>query len=817
MEMLLQDLRYGLRTLWRNPGFTAVAVIVLALGISVNSAIFSVVNGVLLKPLNIKDPQRLVFLYENRTQFKDSNSTVAPSNFIAWRERSHLFEGMAAFAGQNLNFTGSGLPEQLSGATVSANFFSLLSIKPSLGRDFLPGEDEAGNSMVVILSHGLWQRDFNSDPNVIDRQITLNGNAYKIIGVMPQGFDFPANAEFWTPLVISDGTVGGMGGRIFNVMARLKTEATIGQATAEMNSIAEGLAAENPGFNAGWGVGITPIHESVVKNVRWTLLVLWGAVGFVLLIACANVANLLLTRASARRREIAIRVAMGASRLRIIRQLLTESVLLALIGGALGLLLAVWGVDALVALGPNSIPRVNEIGIDRWVLGYTLAISLLTGVLFGLVPALEVSKPNLNELLKEGVRSSPASFGRDPVRSLLVVAEVALSLVLLICSGLMIRSFIHLQNVNPGFEPRNVVTMQLNLPETKYGDNQQVTTFYDQVFERIRRLPGVVHTGATHALPWSGNNSARYFYAEGQPLPPPGREDDYNINYRVVSPDYFDAMGIAILKGRDFVNADRLESDPVVVVNQMLAKRLWLDDDPLGKRIRQYRSDREDAWFRVVGVVGDVRHYWLGDNTQPEIYFSYTQVPLLQSSTIERHRRFMQIVIRTSSDPLSIVEGVRKEVAELDSELPLYNIRTMEERLGFSLMAPRFNTTLMGIFAVVALLLAAVGLYGVMSYAVVQRTHEIGIRMALGASRRDVLVFILRQGMTLVLVGVSVGLIAASLLTYMISTLLYEVSPTDPATFIGVSLLLIVVAFFACYIPARRATRVEPLVALRYE
>jgi putative ABC transport system permease protein len=817
MEMLLQDLRYGLRTLWRNPGFTAVAVIVLALGIGVNSAIFSVVNGVLLKPLNIKDPERLVFLSENRTQVKDSSSTVAPSNFVAWRERSHLFEGMAAFAGQNLNFTGAGLPEQLSGTTVSTNFFSLLPAKPFLGRDFQPGEDRPDQSPVVILGYNLWQRRFNSDPRVIDRKITLNRNAYKIIGVMPQGFDFPTNAELWTPLVITDEGVGGMGGRILSVMARLKPDVSVKQAAAGMNSLADALAAENPGFNAGWGVAITPIHEAVVRNVRWTLLVLWGAVGFVLLIACANVANLLLTRASVRRREIAIRVAMGASRSRIIRQLLTESVLLALIGGALGLLLALWGVDALVALGPNSIPRVDEIGIDRWVLGYTLVISLLTGLLFGLVPALQVSKPNLNELLKEGVRSSAASFGRDPVRSLLVVAEVALSLVLLISAGLMIRSFVHLQNVNPGFDPKNVVTMQVNLPEAKYGDDQQVTTFYRQAFERIKALPGVLHVGATHALPWSGNSSMRYFYAEGQPLPPPGQEDNYNLNYRVVSPGYFDAMGIPILKGRDFSDDDHLQSDAVAVVNQMLAARLWPNDDPLGKRIRQYRTGREDAWFRVVGVVGNVRHYWLGDITQPEIYFSYTQVPLLQSTTIERHRRFMQIAVRTSSDPLSIVAGVRREVANIDSELPLYNIKTMEERLGFSLMAPRFNTTLMGIFAVVALILAAVGLYGVMSYAVVQRTHEIGIRMALGASRRDVLTFILRQGMTLVLVGVVVGLVAASLLTYMISTLLYEVSPTDPATFIGVSLLLIVVAFFACYIPALRATRLEPLVALRYE
>ncbi|HKR00254.1 MAG TPA: ABC transporter permease [Pyrinomonadaceae bacterium] len=817
MGTLLQDLRYGLRTLWRSPGFTLVAVTVLALGISVNSAIFSVVNGVLLKPLNAHNPERLVFVFENRTQVKDSTSTAAPVNFVAWRERSKSFEAMAAYGGQNLNLTGSGFPEQLSGAVVSANLFSLLPIKPALGRDFLPSEDQPESERVIILGHGLWQRRFNSDPRVIDQKITLNENAYKIIGVMPPGFDFPTNAEFWTPLVISDGAVGGMGGRILSVIARLKPGVTVEQAEAEMNSIAESLAAENPEFNAGWGVTIVQIHALVVRSVRWPLLVLWGVVCLVLLIACANVANLLLTRASHRRREIAIRVAVGASRRRIVRQLLTESVLLALIGGALGLLLAVWGVDALIALGPNSLPRIDEIKIDRWVLGYTLAISLLTGVLFGLVPALQISKPNLNELLKEGIRSSPSSFGRDPVRSLLVVAEVAISLVLLICAGLMIRSFTHLQGVNPGFDPRHVVTMQVNLPETKYGEDRQVVDFYRQAFARIRTVPGVAHVGATHSLPWSGNSSMRYFYAEGQPLPETGREDSYNTNYRVITPDYFDAMGIPVLKGRDFTEGDTLQSPAVVIVNEMLAARLWPNEDALGKRIRQYRPGQEQAWFSVVGVVGNVRHYWLGDVSQPEIYIPYTQVPLLSSTTIERHRRFMQIAIRTKGDPLAVVGDVRREVAGVDPELPLYNVRTMEERLGVSLMAPRFNTLLMGIFAAVALILAVVGLYGVMSYAVVQRTHEIGIRMALGASRADVLRFILRQGMALVLAGVAVGLVAASLLTRALSTLLYEVSPTDPTTFIGISLILIVVAFFACYIPARRATRVEPLVALRHE
>jgi putative ABC transport system permease protein len=813
METLVQDLRYGWRTLWKNPGITSVAVIALALGIGANSAIFSVVNAILLKPLNVPHPERIVVLTE--TRFGEGWSNAAPANFVAWRERNQVFENIAAYASQSYNLLGGDVPEQVSGARISASLFPMLFVKPALGRTFTPEEDQPGRERVVMLSHNLWQRRFNANPNVVNQTINLSGNSYTIVGVMPADFGFPnADTELWTPVAINDGTVDGMGGRIINVLARLKQGVTLGEARAEMNAIAQSLAQERPEFNAGWGISITPLQELVVGDVKRSLLVLLGAVSFVLLIACANVANLLLARAARRQREIAIRIALGASRLRLVRMLLTESMLLAMLGGALGLLLAVWGVDGLLALAPGNLPRVEEIGMDRWVFGYTMAVSLLTGIIFGLAPALQASKPNLNELLKEGIRSSPAGFGRDRLRSLLVVAEVALSLVLLIGAGLMMRSFARLQNVKPGFDPRNVVAMRVSLPDEKYAEDQSVVNFYEQAFARLKQLPGVKQAGAIHVLPWSGDNSGRYFHPEGQPMPQAGEEPTYN--YRIITPGYFETMSIPLMKGRDFTFQDTAQAPGAVIVNEAMAHLFWPNQEAIGKRLK-HRGRDEDPWLTVVGVVGNVRHGWLGDMTQPEIYLTYSQVPLLESRTIERHRRAMQIVIRTESDPMSIVPAARREVAALDAELPLFNIKTMDERLGYSLVRPRFNTLLMGIFAAVALVLAAVGLYGVMSYTVAQRTHEIGIRIALGARRQDVLMLVLRQGLMLILTGVVIGLIAALALTRFMSGLLYDLSARDPYTFVAISLLLVAIALLACYIPARRATRVEPTVALRYE
>ncbi len=813
METLLQDLRFGWRTLWKHPAITAVAVIALALGIGANSAIFSVVNAILLKPLNVPHPERVVVVTESKGG--EVWATVAPANFIAWRERNQVFEDIVAFSGYSYNLLGGEAPEQLSALRVSAGLFPMLSIEPQLGRNFLPEEDQPGRERVVILSHKLWQRLFNSNPNIINQPLNLSGNSYAIVGVMPAGFEFPnADTELWTPVAINDGTVDGMGGRIINVLARLRPQVTLAQARAEMEAVAQSLAAERPDFNAGWGVQITPLQELVVADVRRSLLVLLGAVTFVLLIACANVANLLLARAARRQREIAIRIALGASRLRLVRMLLTESMLLALLGGALGLLLAVWGVDALLALAPGNLPRVEEIGMDRWVFGYTLAVSLLTGIVFGLAPALQASKPNLNELLKEGIRSSPAGFARDRVRSLIVIAEVALSLVLLIGAGLLMRSFVRLQNVDPGFDPRNLVAMRVSLPDEKYDGDEKVLGFYQHAFARIRQLPGVKQAGAIHVLPWSGDNSGRYFHPEGRPMPKAGEEPTYN--YRIITPNYFETMSIRLLRGRDFTDDDTAQAVGVVIINEAMAQLFWPNEEAVGKRVK-HRGREEDPWMTVVGVVGNVRHHWIGDLTQPEIYFTYAQAPLLDSRTIERHRRSMQIVVRTISDPLSIVPAVRREVASVDAGLPLFNIKTLDERLVYSLVRPRFNTLLMGIFALVALVLAAVGIYGVMSYMVAQRTHEIGIRIALGARPTDVLMLVLKQGLRLILAGVAIGLIAALALTRFMSKLLYDVSATDPLTFVAISLLLVAIALLACYIPARRATRVEPTVALRYE
>ncbi len=813
MEKLMQDLRFGWRTLWKHPGIMAVAVIALALGIGANSAIFSVVNAILLRPLNVPQPERMVAVTENRGG--EIWSTVAPANFVSWRERNQVFAEMAAFAGYSYNLLGGEAPEQLQAMRVSASLFPMLSISPALGRNFLPEEDQPGKERVVIISHNLWQKHFGSQPNIINQTINLGGNSYTVVGVMAEGFEFPnPDTELWTPIAINDGTVDGMGGRIINVLARLKPNVTLGEARREMNALAQKLAEERPDFNAGWGVSITPLQELVVGDVRRSLLVLLGAVSFVLLIACANVANLLLARAARRQREIAIRIALGASRLRLVRMLLTESMLLAMVGGALGLLLAVWGVDGLLALAPGNLPRAGEISMDRWVFVYTLAVSLLTGFIFGLAPALQASKPNLNELLKEGIRSSPAGFGRDRLRSLLVVAEVALSLVLLIGAGLLMRSFVRLQNVDPGFDPRNVIAMRVSLPDEKYAEDEKVVGFYREAFARIKRLPEVRQAGAIHVLPWSGDNSGRYFHPEGRPMPKAGEEPTYN--YRVVTPGYFETMSIRLLRGRDFAVEDTAQAPGVVILNEAMARLFWPNEEALGKRVK-HRGREEDPWFTVIGVVGNVRHHWLGDATQPEIYFTYAQVPILGSRTIERHRRSMQIVVRTDSDPLTIVPAMRREVASIDAELPLYNIKTMDERLGYSLVRPRFNTLLMSIFAAVALILAAAGLYGVMSYMVAQRTHEIGIRIALGARQKDVLMLILKQGFKLILAGIIIGLVAALMLTRFMSGLLYDVSVRDPYIFAGISFVLAAIALLACYIPARRATRVEPTVALRYE
>jgi putative ABC transport system permease protein len=818
METLFQDLRYAFRILLKRPGFTAVAVLALALGIGANSAIFSVVNGVVLRPLPYKDPDRLMMVWSRRPLLQalagSQEFPVSAADFTDWRDQNQVFEQIAAFHSQPFNITGAGEPEFLGGVRSSANLVSLLGVEAKLGRTFLAEEDQPGAGHVVIISHGLWERRFGSDPNIIGQKLTLNDEPYTVVGVMPRGFQFPRKgempagyqfprqADLYTPLAWTPNQISNRGRNFLAVIARLKPGVTIAQASADMDGIAERLKEQYPQFNRNKEVFIVPLHQQVVGKVRTALLVLLGAVGFVLLIACANVANLLLARAASRQKEIAIRTALGASRSRVIRQLLTESVLLALTGGTLGLLLSMWGVDLLMAISPANLPRVDTISVDVRVFAFTLAVSLLTGIIFGLVPAIQASKPDVNEALKEGGRAS--SVGHNRFRSVLVVSEVALSLVLLIGAGLMIRSFVHLLNSSPGLKPENVLTLDVGLPRTKYTGPQQAA-FFQQVIERLKSLPGVQSAGAVYPLPLSGAEEGMGFGIEGRAALAPG--EVYNAGPRWVSPDYFNVMGIPLLRGRELTERDGSDSPRVVVINEAMAARYFPDEEPIGKRVAFDQVNNAPNWREIVGVVGDVKHSALDSDPKPEMYFPFTQFPSF----------FMTLVVRTSGDPLNLVAAARSEVLAVKNDQPISNVHTMEELLSNSVAQRRFNMLLLSIFAGVALLLAAVGIYGVMSYSVAQRTHELGVRMALGAQTSHVLALVVKQGMTLALAGVGIGLAAAFALTRILASLLYGVSATDPLTFSVIALMLASVALLACYLPARRATKVDPMVALRYE
>jgi putative ABC transport system permease protein len=810
MGTIWQDIRYGFRMLWKTPGFTVVAIIAIAIGIGANSAIFSVVNAVLLRPLPYKEPERLVMMWETHPQ--TGRMGVAGENFREWKKQTQTLEDITLFTDADFNLTKDGQPERVQGTAATANFFSLVKAEAALGRAFLPDEDQPEAARVVVLSHPLWQRRYGADRGIVGKTVTINGEAATVIGVMPE--NFPSATQLWVPFVITPNQPI-TGGRSFKALARLKSGTTVQQAQAEIDTIARRLETERPDFNTSWGVQLVPLHEQVVQSVRPVLFLLLGTVGFVLLIACANVANLLLARASGRQREIAIRTAIGASRKRIIRQLLTESMLLALLGGVLGLLLAFWGVDLLLAISPGNIPRTDEIGIDTTVLGFTVLITLLTGIIFGLAPALQHSQPDLNESLKEGKKTSNAGFGRHRLRSAFVVAEVALALVLLIGAGLMVRSFWRLTRIDPGFNPQNVLTVQVPLSEAKYKDDQQAAAFHAQALERLRSLPGVEAVGTTHTLPLSGSDSNRPFIVKDVAPPEPGKE--VGASYRVISSGYFRALGIPLVQGRDFNEQDTEKTTGVVMINQALARRHFASGDALGKQIRQGAVNSESPWLTIVGVVGDVRHAGLDAEPRPEMYFAYSQVPIQGSTSISRNSRRISFVIRTASDPAGLVSAVRREILSLDKEQPIAGVSTMEEYVSRWLAPQRFNMTLIAIFAVIALLLASLGVYGVIAYGVAQRTHEIGIRMALGAQAADVLRLIVGQGMALALIGVGIGLIAALVLTRFLASLLYGVSATDPLTFATVSLVLTFVALLACYIPARRATKVDPGVALRYE
>ncbi len=804
---LQQDLRYGLRTLAKNPAFTSIAIIALALGIGANSAIFSVVDAVLMRPLPFKKPAQLVMLWENATHLGFPKNTPSPANFLDWQNQASAFTGMAAMVERSFNLTGVGEPERLDGRRVSANLFDLLGVPALLGRTFVPGDDRPGTH-VVLLSYSLWQRRFGSDRSVIGRALTLNGESYTVIGIMPRFVQLPGfanrNDQVWVPIAFPPEEAAQRGNHFLEVIARMKPGITLKQAQAEMDTIAARLAQQYPDYNTRTGAVVVPLHEQVVGDIKPALLILLGAVGFVLLIACANVANLLLARAAVRQKEIALRLALGASRSRLTRQFLTESVLLAVFGAGLGLLLALGGIRILKTFIPATISQVQTINIDARVLIFTAFIAVVTGIAFGLAPALQASHLNLNDTLKEGGRDAGGGSKGNRLRGLLVIGEVAVSFVLLIGAGLLINSFFHLRKLEPGFRVDHLLTMKVDLSEVKYPDRERRAVFFDEVIQRVRALPGVQSAAVAGNLPLTYNGDSMNISVEGVPDPPPDQRPD--VIFRATGPGYFGTMAIPIIRGRDFTDQDKADSKNVVVISEKTAQHFWPGQDPIGRRLKPGSSTSNTPWREVIGVVKDVRQNDFIAAPKMQMYFTYRQLKDLAPSAL---------VVRTSIEPLSLAASVRDAIWSVDKDQTVADIDTMEHIVAEAVARQRFSMLLLSLFATLALLLASVGIYGVMSYSVAQRTHEIGIRIALGARRGDVLQMTIKQGLKLVGTGMILGLAAAFLLTRVLQTLLFGISPTDPVTFFGISLVLLAVAILASYIPALRATKVDPLVALR--
>ncbi len=797
----MNDLRYAFRQLLASPGFTAVAILTLALGIGACTAIFSVVNGVLLRPLDYPQPDRIVVLREtNLPQFPEFS--VSPPNFLDWQKQTKSYSSLAAYSGDQINLTGEGEPQRLIGVKATADYFKVYGVQPVLGRTFLPEEDAVGKNHVVVLSNPFWQRVFGGEKNVIGRSVQLNGEPYTVIGVAPPEFGQQSKVDVWSPMAFSAEEKDNKyrGAHYLNVVGRLKPGVTATQAGSELKLLAAQLAAQYPDSNKGWGVFVTPMLDYSVRDVRVVLYTLLGAVGCVLLIACANIANLLLARATGRHRELSIRAALGASRFRLVRQLLTESVLLALCGGAAGLLIARWGLDALLALAPTDLPRASGIHLDASVLIFSFLLSVVTGVVFGVAPAWLAAHTDMNESLKQGSRGSTDARGR--LRGALVVIEVAFALVLLGGAGLLARSFMRLTHVDPGFNPTNATVLRLSLPEKKYEKDEQQVEFVDALLAKLRVLPGVQEVGLTHTMPLIGDWVLGFNIAGRPPIAP---SDLPNTNYYAVTPGYFHAMGIVLKRGRLFNDRDNAKAPRVAIINEALAKQFFPNEDPIGKQINV--TNGPDTFRQIVGIVGDIKQYGVDKDTTSQTYEPFAQHPF----------NTLNVVLRTTGSPAALTGALRPVVYSVDKDQPIGKIQPLEEIVAETIAKQRFAMTLVAAFSLVALVIASVGIYGVMSYSVVQRRSEIGIRMALGAQSRDVLRLILGGGGKLVGLGLLLGLIATLIASRAMGSILYQTSAFDPLTLGAITLLLAGVALVACLLPAQRATRVNPIEALRSE
>lgn len=817
---MLGEIKVALRGLAKSPGFTAIAIVTIALAIGANTAVLSLVNALLIRPLPYKNPQQLVLVWEQFANQGLDRIPVSAPEYLDYEKELQSYERIAAFDYVDLNLTGGEMPERVQGAVVSPSLFPLLGISPIRGRAFESNETQAGRDDVVVISARLWQRRFNSDPNVLNSKLALNGRTYTVVGIMPASFEFPLplfnvqgnqfaeRADIWKPISFTEDELKSRGSRSYGVIGRLRSGLSAKQAQAELNTITANWIPrfkDNYAVETGFGARVYGLQEQVVGGMRPALLILLGAVALVLLIACANLTTMLLARGGSREREMAIRVALGAGPLRLLRFLLIESVLLSVIGGVAGIVTAIWGLDVLAAVGAKTVPRLHEVNLDATVLSLTFVISVATGVLFGIAPALASARPELTEALKEGGRGASSGVRRNQLRNTLVVSEIALALVLLIGAGLLMKSFVHLQNVNPGFNAKNVVTAELSLSLLKYPRGKPVIDFYAEVLRRVRALPGVQTAAFTNVLPLSGSNTDNSFHIEGRNEMQTKVFPDEEI--RSITPDYFRVLQTPLLRGRLFTEADTADAPGVVIVNQAMAKKYWPGEDAVGKRINFGDADPNNIkWFTIVGVVSDIHHQGLDVDPKPEFYLPHPQ----------RAYRGMILTVRSAQDPRALIPTLRKEIGAIDPDQPLANVRTLETVTSESIAPRRMSVVLLGAFASIALLLAAVGIYGVISYLVVQRTHEIGVRMALGAQRQDVLQMVVGHALKLVGIGALIGLALAFLSTRALAALLYSVSAFDLTTFLFVTITLAGVALIASYIPALRATRADPMIALSH-